>query len=168
MISPHAVLRRVPAPLKDAVKARLHPPLLPEGALSPSWQAVDHRGQSHAAGGAWQALIFYPGDDTPGCTAQLQDVQAHLEELTAAGVQVFGVNPADAASHARFADRYGFAFPLLVDDGHTLSRPFGARMRGLGRTIRTVYLLAPDGRVALSQRGSPPATALIARATASE
>ena len=165
MISPHAVLRRVPAPLKSAVKARLHPPLLPVGALSPAWRARDHQGQLHAAGGAWQALAFYPGDDTPGCTAQLQDLQAHLGDLEAAGVQVFGVNPADASSHLRFAKSYGFTFPLLVDEGHALSRPFGARMRGLGRTIRTVYLLDPDGRVVLSQRGAPPATALIAAAT---
>jgi peroxiredoxin Q/BCP len=134
------------------------------GALSPTWSAVDHLGQRHGRGDGWQALVFYPGDDTPGCTAQLQDIQAHLADLEAAGVQPLGVNPASAESHARFASRYGFTFPILVDEGAAVARPFGARMRGLGRTIRTVYLLDPGGRVVFVERGAPPATALVAAA----
>lgn len=157
-----ALLNRVPSPAIDAIKGQLHPPLLPVGALGPTWSARDHEGQPHARGDGWQALIFYPGDDTPGCTAQLQDIQAHLADLEAAGIQPLGVNPANADSHTRFATKYGFTFPILVDEGAAVARPFGARMRGLGRTIRTVYLLDPDGRVVFAERGASGAAALVA------
>jgi thioredoxin-dependent peroxiredoxin len=167
MPSLRSLLNRVPSPLKRAVTDQLHPPLLPVGALSPTWSAHDAAGIRHSRGGAWQALIFYPADDTPGCTAQLQDIEQHLEALRAAGIHPFGVNPGSAESHTRFANKYEFSFPLLVDTGSALARPFGARMRGIGRTIRTVYLLDPDARVRLAERGAPPATQLIEMATGS-
>lgn len=163
MPSIHSVIRRIPAPVKQAIKAKLYPPLLPEGALSPAWTLADEHGRSHRAGGTWQVLCFYPGDDTPGCTRQLQDLSDHLDDFQALEAEVFGVNPADGASHLRFSQRYGFRFPLLVDGDGQLSNPLGTRMRVLGRTIRSVYVIDPTGRVALAQRGAPPATELLAR-----
>lgn len=157
-----AVLNRIPAPAKQAVKSQLYPALLPVGAQGPSWTSNGHDGGLYRAGGVWQVLVFYPSDDTPGCAAQLRDLQARLPDFTAKGAEVYGVNPAQASSHAAFASKLGLEFPLLVDADAHMAQPFGARMRGLGRTIRTVYVLDPGNRVAFVQRGAPSPAELLA------
>jgi peroxiredoxin len=62
-------------------------------------------------------LIFYPMDQTPGCTAQLCAARDDVERYTAAGVSVFGVNGGKATSHKKFVEKHGLTMPLLVDDG---------------------------------------------------
>ncbi len=156
-----SVLNRVPSPLKAAVKVQLYPSLLPVGAQGPSWTSNGHDGELYRAGGVAQVLAFYPSDDTPGCTAQLQDLQAHLTAFAELGVEVYGVNDGSAESHAAFATKYGFTFPLLVDADAHMARPFGTRMRGVGRFIRSVYVLDAGNRVLFAQRGAPGAEQLL-------
>ena len=156
-----SVLNRVPSPLKSVVKGQLYPSLLPVGAQGPSWTSNGHDGGLYRAGGVPQGLAFYPSDDTPGCTAQLQDLQAHLAAFTERGVEVYGVNNGSADSHAAFAAKYGFTFPLLVDADAHMARPFGTRVRGVGRFIRSVYILDPGNRVLFAERGAPGAERLL-------
>ncbi|MFM7085545.1 MAG: peroxiredoxin [Cyanobium sp.] len=70
-------------------------------------------------------LFFYPKDDTPGCTAEACAFRDSYADLQALGVTVWGVSGDDAASHQRFAARYGLPFPLLVDRGNRLRQAFG-------------------------------------------
>ena len=151
-----------PRPVKQAIKAKLYPPLLPVGALSWPGPSPMSRGAPTAPGDV-AGPVLLPRRRHPGCTRQLQDLSDHLDDFQALEAEVFGVNPADGASHLRFSQRYGFRFPLLVDGDGQLSNPLGTRMRVLGRTIRSVYVIDPTGRVALAQRGAPPATELLAR-----
>src|SRR5512132_1669505 len=60
-------------------------------------------------------LVFYPMDETPGCTKQLCEIRDHWSEFQQKGVAVFGVNPGSAASHAKFRENQNYPFPLLVD-----------------------------------------------------
>ncbi len=49
-------------------------------------------------------LVFYPGDDTPGCTSQLCGIRDIYKEYKDLGVEVYGVNHADEKSHQKFIE----------------------------------------------------------------
>lgn len=163
-MSVHSLISRFPKPVKDAVKERIYPPLLQEGEVVPEWhlQSYDDSWHRHNKR-KWSVMVFYPGDDTPGCTAQLQDLQDNYERFVALGAMVYCFNLAEAASHKAFAEKYGFDFPILVDRGGVVARQFRAALQTPFKTyiLRTVYLVNPERRVRLANRGAPPAAALI-------
>jgi len=57
---------------------------------------ADYRGKSPVV------LMFYPADNTPGCTHQLCTARDDYDRYEAAGAAVFGVNPGSAAAHRSF------------------------------------------------------------------
>src|SRR5579883_3627780 len=90
---------------------------LPVGAPAPDFSLPDAEGHLVRLSdlrGRNVVLVFYPGDDTPGCTRQLCQFRDSWEAARARGVEVFGVNPQSAAKHARFRGKFQFPFPLLV------------------------------------------------------
>src|SRR5271165_267174 len=102
-------------------------------------------------------LIFYPMDNTPGCTAQLCAVRDDGARYAAANVTVWGINNAGASSHAGFAQKHGFSAPLLVDEDLRVAKQYDA-LAGLGplRFIkRTVVGIEPSGKIVFYKRGSP-------------
>jgi len=105
-------------------------------------------------------LVFYPGDDTPGCTRQLCEFRDDWKDLRARGVRLFGVNPQSAAKHQHFRDKFHFPFPLLVDKGQKVAALYNAS----GLIVkRTVYLIGGDGKIRFAHRGKPaPAEVLKA------
>lgn len=107
-------------------------------------------------------LVFYPGDDTPVCRRQFCELRDSFHALRDKGVAVLGVNPQNAASHARFREKHGFTFPLLVDAGQKVARLY--RASGLF-VRRTVYLIGPDGRIRYARRGRPAVEEALAGAT---
>ena len=111
----------------------------------------------------WAVMVFYPGDHTPGCTAQLQDMQERYRAFLALGAQVYGVNPAEQPSHQAFAEKFGLQFPLLTDRGGVVARNFRAAVQTPVKTLilRSVYLVNPVGRIRLANRGAPPAAAIL-------
>jgi peroxiredoxin Q/BCP len=158
------LLNKIPTPLKQAVKDKVYPEMVLEGSVAPEWTLQDHSDNWHRMkGDKWTLLVFYPGDDTPGCTLQLQEFQRHYSRLQELGVEVFGVNPAEADSHEAFASKCSFTFPLLVDRGGSVARqfkcslpmPYGAKV------IRSVYLINPERKVRLANRGAPSVEAII-------
>lgn len=128
---------------------------LPVGARAPDFTLVDEQGRpvtlSHLRGESVM-LIFYPGDETPVCRKQLCVVRDHSDLLAQRGVRVFGINPQSAASHKKFSDHHHFGFPLLVDRNQGVARLYNARWL---TTIRTVYLIDPEGIIRFAQRGKP-------------
>ena len=128
---------------------------LPAGSAAPEFSLPDESGRIWtlaALRGKYVLLVFYPGDDTPGCTAQLCEVRDNLDRLKTRNVAPFGVNPQAAGSHSRFKDKFKLPFPLLVDAGKLVAEQY--HCHGIF-VKRTVYLIAPDGRIAFSQRGAP-------------
>jgi len=98
-------------------------------------------------------LYFYPRDNTPGCTIEAQDFQAALPALTKAGAVVLGVSKDSIASHCRFRDKFGLAFPLLSDpDGKVLEAygawgeksMYGKKMMGI---IRSTVVIGADAKI---------------------
>ncbi|MFE3582614.1 peroxiredoxin [Streptomyces vinaceus] len=91
-------------------------------------------------------LAFYPGDDTPVCTAQLCSYSDGLADLQAAGATVWGISPQGLDSHERFArDRY-LRLPLLSDHGRTVAKAFGIAAPLIGLR-RAVFILTATGRL---------------------
>lgn len=157
----HSLLHRIPGPVRQALKDAVYPELLPEGETAPEWHLQSWDGTWHRNRNQWSILVFYPGDDTQGCTLQLQDFQAHYARLKELGCEVYGVNPAEAESHKSFAEKFGFAFPLLTDRGASVARQFHATLPVGAKVIRTVYLINPDRKIRLANRGAPSVAAIV-------
>lgn len=107
----------------------------------------EHRGKKNVV------LIFYPGDNTPGCTRQLCAVRDQRELFTDSDTAVFGVNPQGAESHQRFTDKHNFPFPLLVDREKEVVSAYGCK--GTLATKRTVYGINKEGVIVFARRGMP-------------
>jgi peroxiredoxin Q/BCP len=119
---------------------------------------ADFRGKSAVV------LMFYPADNTPGCTAQLCAARDDYDRYEAAGIAVFGVNPGSARTHKRFAERHQLRTPLLVDAGGAVSRAYDALMPVPLLTIvnRTVVGIDRDGVIRYYKRGMPPTREVLA------
>ena len=77
-----------------------------------------------------------------------------------AGAVVYGVNPAAAGSHMKFARKLSLPFPLLVDRGGRIARLYKAGLWLLIR--RSVYVISAQGTIAAAWRGAPPVEAILA------
>ena len=108
------------------------------------------------------ALFFYPGDDTPGCNRQLSAVRDDLSAFRDAGIQPFGVNPAGIESHAKYAAKFEFNFPLLTDPDREIARAYGALKENGTSIQRSVLGIARDGTIRFAVRGAPPPADVIA------
>lgn len=132
--------------------------LLLVGTKAPDFTVKDHLGNSITLssyqGKQNVVLLFYPMNETPGCTQQLCTARDDFKRYSTANVAVFGVNPATAESHAKFADHYDFPFGILVDTEGEVVRKYGCRgMAGI--TKRTVYVIDQKGMIVFAERGMP-------------
>jgi peroxiredoxin Q/BCP len=88
-------------------------------------------------------LIFYPMDQTPGCTIQLcamKDAYKDFKDYGWGGIWVAGVNSAPLLSHEAFAGLHKLPFPLLVDKDRQLAKHFDIG-ETMGVNNRTVLVL---------------------------
>ncbi|TMV47754.1 peroxiredoxin [Paenibacillus mesophilus] len=107
-------------------------------------------------------LIFYPMDDTPGCTAQLCAVRDKKKEYDALGAVVIGINPATMKDHLKFAERHGLDFPIAVDKDERIRKLYDVgKILGLFLQQRIVYVIDKQGRIAYAYKGNPPSEVLI-------
>ncbi len=60
-------------------------------------------------------LVFYPGDDTPVCTKQLNAYNDGLDQFTDLDAQIVGISAQSVTSKEAFSGKHGFDFPLLAD-----------------------------------------------------
>jgi len=138
--------------------------LLAVGSAAPDFSAADQAGNqvvlSSFKGAKNVVLIFYPGDDTPGCTKQLCAVRDDYSQFTEAEVAVLGVNPQDSASHQDFIDKFDLPIPLLVDKDKSIISAYGCK--GLLYTQRTVYGIDKEGKIVFAQRGMPANAEILA------
>lgn len=93
-------------------------------------------------------LVFYPGNDTPVCTAQLCDYRDNDAQFQQLGVQIYGISIASIESHAnlKFAEKYQFPFPLLNDYDGRVTKAYKV-MSIAGFPKRALYLLNQDGSI---------------------
>ena len=96
-------------------------------------------------------LYSYPKANTSGCTAEACSLQAHKEELAAAGYEIIGVSKDKESLQKKFADAHGLEFPLIADTETSLLQALGCwgekvacGHRTIG-TLRTTYLVNEEG-----------------------
>lgn len=96
-------------------------------------------------------LYSYPKANTSGCTAEACSLQAHKEELAAAGYDIIGVSKDKPTLQKKFADTQGLQFPLIADTETTLLQQLGCwgEKVACGRKtigiLRTTYLVDENG-----------------------
>jgi peroxiredoxin Q/BCP len=114
-------------------------------------------------------LMFYPADETPGCTKQMCAARDDYDRYQAAGVQVFGVNPANAERHKKFVAKHGLRTPLLVDEGAKTAKTYDALMPipVLNIVNRTVVGIDRNGKIAFYKRGMPSTSEILGAMTSS-
>ncbi len=91
-------------------------------------------------------LVFYPGDDTPVCTKQLNSYNDDLSQFEALNAQVVAISAQSVDSHEKFADKHGFKFPLLADTDKSVAASYGT-LGPLGFPRRSVFIVDADGIV---------------------
>lgn len=99
-------------------------------------------------------LVFYPQDDTEGCTIENIEFTQLMPEFRRLGAEVVGISPDSVADHCKFRDKYQLSLTLAADPEHKAigaydvwgpKTTFGRDYTGL---IRTTFLVDPDGRIA--------------------
>ncbi len=104
--------------------------------------------------GRWLVLYFYPKDDTPGCTREARGFSEAAARLSKLGARVVGVSKDSVKSHCTFRDKYALKFPLLSDpelETHVAYGAWGTKTlygRKSEGTIRSTFLVSPDGKIA--------------------
>jgi thioredoxin-dependent peroxiredoxin len=96
-------------------------------------------------------LVFYPGDDTPVCTKQLNSYNNELAAFETVGAQVLAISAQDVTSHEQFAAKHGFQFPLLADTDKAVANLFGT-VGPLGFPRRSVFVIDGQGVVRYAHR----------------
>ncbi|HEU0299882.1 MAG TPA: peroxiredoxin [Longimicrobium sp.] len=130
--------------------------LLPVGSEAPVFLAQTTDGErislADFRGTQSVVLMFYPEDDTPGCTRQMCLARDEGARYTAAGVARFGVNPGSLESHVQFRDKYSLDFPLIVDQDTEIASAYGVLTES--GVSRATYLIDQEGRIAYAQPGT--------------
>ena len=135
--------------------------MLKVGDPAPEFDVKDEQGNvvrlADFKGKSSVVLMFYPADNTPGCTKQLCTARDDYDKYVAAGVAVFGVNPGSVAAHQKFAERHGFKTPLLLDNGGKVSRAYDTLypIPLVNIVNRTVVGIDREGTVRFYERGMP-------------
>ena len=91
-------------------------------------------------------LVFYPGDETPVCTKQLNSYNNDLTEFEALDAQVLGISAQSVESHDKFAGKHGFRFPLLSDADKAVAGAYGT-LGPLGFPRRSVFIVDAGGTI---------------------
>jgi peroxiredoxin Q/BCP len=111
-------------------------------------------------------IYFYPGDFTPGCTAQANAFRDAMNKLTELGVEVVGVSGDSVKTHELFKAAQKLNFTLLSDEDGAVAKKFGVpfgkggkvRAKGAdgnvieferaGTAARWTFIIGKDGKVA--------------------
>ncbi|HKY65942.1 MAG TPA: peroxiredoxin [Acidimicrobiales bacterium] len=116
-------------------------------------------------------LVFYPGDNTPVCTRQLNTYTSEIDAFSEVDASVLAISPQSVDSHDRFsADQGGFAFPLLSDEDKAVGRAYGI-LGPVGFYRRSIFVIDGAGTIRHAHRAVAglwfrPTDELVAAVTA--
>lgn len=124
-----------------------------------TWASADHYGKK------WVVVYFYPGDFTPGCTAQAKAFKDQMNKLIDLGVEVVGVSGDSVKSHVMFKKAQMLNFTLLADEEGAAVKKFGVpfgpagiaktkidgelvEIKRAGTAARWTFVVGKDGKIA--------------------
>ncbi len=121
------------------------------GEIAPDFTLKDLKGESWTLSehlGKIVVLLFYPGDNTPVCTAQLCSVRDSWSEYRETGAEVVGISMDSEASHKSFTEKYELTLRLLSDQNGDAVEKYGVKSWLPGRAARAVVVIDQEGRIA--------------------
>jgi peroxiredoxin Q/BCP len=125
-----------------------------------TWESAGRFGKK------WVVVYFYPGDFTPGCTAQANAFRDAMHKLTEKGVEVVGVSGDSVQTHALFKKAQKLNFTLLADEDGAIAKKFGVPfgpggkvkakdadgnvidIKRAGTAARWTFVIGKDGKIA--------------------
>jgi thioredoxin-dependent peroxiredoxin len=110
------------------------------GPIEAPYQLASDRGKT-------VVVAFFPRDFTKGCTAEMQTFAQQYDSLFGPDVVVVAISTDSVTTHKRFAESLGLPFRLLSDPEQRVSKQYASKDPD-GYNRRTVYVVAPDGKVA--------------------
>ncbi|EMF08467.1 AhpC-TSA-domain-containing protein [Sphaerulina musiva SO2202] len=102
-------------------------------------------------------LFTYPKASTPGCTTQVCLFRDAYDDLTKAGLSVYGLSNDSPKANKNFVEKQKLQYPLLCDPKQTLISAIGLKKAPKG-TTRGVFVVDKTGKVLASEPGGPAAT----------
>jgi peroxiredoxin Q/BCP len=105
-------------------------------------------------------IVFYPKDQTPGCTQQLCALRDDTEMFQGLNTEFLASNPDAVDSHERFAEKQSYKFPILVDADRSMARAYHALKEDGQGIQRTVYIIDKEGVIRYGKQGLPSDTEL--------
>lgn len=128
--------------------------MLEAGTKAPGFTLADKDGNAVSLSdfkGRRVVLYFYPKDNTPGCTRQACAFAGAYEAFKDLGAVVIGVSRDSAASHRKFAEKYGLPFLLLSDPERQAIEAYGVwqEKKNYGKVtmgvVRSTFIIDPAG-----------------------
>jgi thioredoxin-dependent peroxiredoxin len=109
------------------------------------YRLADYRGEV-------VVLAFYPGDNTPVCTRQLNTYSSEIAEFEGVDARLLAISPQSVESHDGFADKQGgFAFPLLADADKAVGKAYGI-LGPVGFYRRSIFVIDKQGVIRHAHR----------------
>jgi len=127
------------------------------GTQAPEFTVQTHAGEtvslSDFRGKQNVVLFFYPKADTPGCTIEACSFRDNVATFQSVGTAVLGISADTVKKQAKFAEKYGFTYPLLADADHAIAEAYGVwkEKAFMGRKYmgieRTTFVIDKEGVV---------------------
>jgi alkyl hydroperoxide reductase subunit AhpC len=96
--------------------------------------------------GKWLVLFFYPADFTFICPTEVTGFSKMAKDFAGEEAAVFGVSVDSIDSHRSWAEELGgLEYPLLSDEGKTLSQTYGVLDEKAGVSLRASFIINPAG-----------------------
>ena len=123
------------------------------------------RSNCTAAAGWWRRIsalraaaifgypVFYPRDNTSGCTKEAQAFTAHQEAFEKLDIKIVGISKDSVKSHDKFVEKQALGMPLLSDEEGDICEQFGVwkEKSMYGKTYfgieRSTFLIDGSGQV---------------------
>jgi peroxiredoxin Q/BCP len=112
-----------------------------------TYSLAEYRGQR-------VVLVFYPADNSPVCTVQLNTYSHDITRFADVGAQVLAISPQSVEQHDEWAAAQGgFAFPLLADQSKQVGAAYGI-LGPVGFYRRSVFVIDGEGAVRYAHRST--------------
>lgn len=130
--------------------------MLQKGQPAPDFSCADQDGNIHRLSdykGSKLVLFFYPKADTPGCTAEACNLMENHELLLSKGYKILGVSADPPKKQKKYHEKYGFPFPLLCDEDHSVCNAYGVwgKKKFMGKEFeginRTTFIIDAEGNI---------------------
>ena len=134
---------------------------LQPGAIAPDFTLKDQNNRevrlADFRGRKAVLLVFYPFAFTGTCGGELAEISARLSEYATDDVQVLTVSVDSPYSHKVWADREGYAFPLLADfwPHGAVAQAYGVFDPVAGFANRGTFLIDARGVIRFAEMVGP-------------